>query len=93
MILSHLSLPTLISDLLLRRSLMLALMKNLGSALSKNMLFLPKRTISQQDQLDGLITVSLEDKVRFTALSEQTLPLEELFLMLTIRLACMLESK
>ena len=72
---------------------MLALMKNLGSGLSKNMLFLPKRTISQQDQLDGLTTVSLEDKVRFIALSEQTLPLEELFLMPTIRLAYMLESK
>ena len=72
---------------------MLALMKNLGSGLSKNMLFLPKRIISQQDQLDGLTTVSLEDKVRFIALSEQTLPLEELFLMPTIRLAYMLESK
>ena len=67
-ILSHLTQPTLTSELLLRRSLMQVLMKNLGSASNKNMLSSPKRIISLLDQLDGLTMVSQEDKVHFTAL-------------------------
>ena len=67
-------------------------MKSLGSVSNRNMRFLHKRIILVLDLWDGHTTGSLGDKVLFTALSEQILHMVELSLMLTIRLAYMLES-
>jgi len=50
----------------LKRSLMLNLMKNHGSVLSRNTFFFNSTTVSKPDHTDGQVLVSQEAKVHIT---------------------------